>query len=374
MGIENLLAQGVELRRPGMERNALMQAQEFRDRQQRNALMQMQMQDVSQQRQMAMQQAMEKAAAAKQLQGRRGSYLDSVSPAMGPARPVDAAQALLAGLDEKEIAALRGPKPAALMNIAPGGNAFDPETRQPVFTAPFKPEPPRLPPLGQMQEYRDNLPPNDPRRREAQAVIDNQTRPPKYAGGGAVGGPAAAAPKPLKPLPPGALKMQQESLDRIGISASINADLGSMLQQIDGGQLDFGPVSNIINKGRNLVGASTEQSRNLSTFKSTLERLRNESLRLNTGVQTDGDAQRAWNELFENITDTKLVRQRLAEIQKINERGAELQRLRVDSVRAEYGHEPLDASSYSKQPAAVGGAYSDAEKERRYQEWKAKQK
>lgn len=345
MGIENLLAAGVRARPAGMEQNALMQGQEMQQRQMQNALAQIQLQKVQQD-----------ALLAAAMQKKRAQYLDSVSPNAGPAMPVDPAQAMLAGLSAKDIEALRGPKPPNLMNVAPGGNVFDPVSRQPVFTSPFKPEPERLPPVGQLQEFRDKLPPNDPRRREVQAVIDNQTRPPKFA----TPGGQADAPKPPKPLPPGALKMQQESLDRIGIASSINADLSGLLDQIKTGKLEFGPVSNVINKGRNLVGASTEQSRNLSTFKSTLERLRNESLRLNTGVQTDGDAQRAWNELFENITDTKLVSQRLAEIQRINERGAELQRLRVDSVRAEYGHSPLDPSAYVKQPAAVGAGAASA--------------
>jgi hypothetical protein len=165
---------------------------------------------------------------------------------------------------------------------------------------------------------------------------------------------AAGTAKPPKPLPAGALKMQQESLDAIGVSSSINADLQSIGQQIADGKLSFGPMSNLKNAALNMVGASSEESRNFGSFKSTLERLRNESLRLNAGVQTDGDAQRAWNELFQNINDTKLVQQRLAEIENINKRGAELHKLRVDSVRSNYGAEPLDTSAYAAQPAAVG--------------------
>jgi hypothetical protein len=72
-------------------------------------------------------------------------------------------------------------------------------------------------------------------------------------------------------------------------------------------------------------------------------------------VQTDGDAQRAWNELFQSINDTDLVKQRLQEIQRINARGAQLQRLKVDSVRANYGHDPLDDSGYSNQPPVLKG-------------------
>ena len=77
---------------------------------------------------------------------------------------------------------------------------------------------------------------------------------------------------------------------------------------------------------------------------------------MNTGVQTDGDAQRAWNELFQNINDTDLVKQRLAEIKNINKRGAELQQLKIDGVRANYGHGPLDTSAQrSVSPALNAG-------------------
>lgn len=163
-----------------------------------------------------------------------------------------------------------------------------------------------------------------------------------------------APPKDVqKPLPPGALKMQQDALDAIGISSSINSDLGAIEQQITDKKLKFGPVSNLINKGMNSMGQSTQESRNFGSFMSTLERLRNESLRLNTGVQTDGDAQRAWNELMQNINDTDLVKQRLGEIKNINKRGAELQQLKIDGVRANYGHGPLDTSAQRNVPPAL---------------------
>jgi hypothetical protein len=159
-----------------------------------------------------------------------------------------------------------------------------------------------------------------------------------------------------KPLPPGALKMQQDALDAIGVSSSINSDLGAIEKQIESGKLKFGPISNLINKGMNATGNSSEESRNFGSFTSTLERLRNESLRLNTGVQTDGDAQRAWNELFQNINDTDLVKQRLTEIRNINKRGAELQQLKIDGVRANYGHGPMDTSAQREVPAALNTA------------------
>jgi hypothetical protein len=154
-----------------------------------------------------------------------------------------------------------------------------------------------------------------------------------------------------KPLPSTALKMQQDAIDMVNTSGSINADLAGFQKQIESGKLDLGPVSNLLNAGRNAVGQSSEQSRNLASFKANLERLRNESLRLNKGVQTDGDAQRAWNELIQNINDPQVVSQRLAEIQQINKRGIELQKLNVDNIRSNYGHDPYDFSATQQQPS-----------------------
>lgn len=161
-----------------------------------------------------------------------------------------------------------------------------------------------------------------------------------------------------KPLPAAALKMQQEGLDAIGTASSINADLGAIEQQIAGGKLSFGPVSNAVSSARNALGMSSEESRNLASFRSNLEKLRNDSLRLNKGVQTDGDAQRAWNELFQNINDTDLVKQRLGEIKRINERAVQLRKMDIDAVRANYGNDPLDVSGYTKQPSTLNGGTS----------------
>lgn len=161
-------------------------------------------------------------------------------------------------------------------------------------------------------------------------------------------------------MPAAALKMQQEATDAIGTAAGINADLDAVNKQITDGKLTFGPVSNLISGAKNAVGMSDENSRNLASFKTNLEKLRNDSLRLNKGVQTDGDAQRAWNELFQNINDPEVVKQRLGEIKRINERAVQLRKLDIDNIRINYGHEPMDTSAYAKQPATLNGGNKGA--------------
>lgn len=156
-------------------------------------------------------------------------------------------------------------------------------------------------------------------------------------------------------LPVGALKLQNEALDAIGTVGSVNSRLDSATQKLTDGTLNLGPVSNFYNQGLNYAGMSTEESRNLASFQSDLEKIRNDSLRLNKGVQTEGDAVRAWNEITKNINDPKLVAQRLQEIKGYNERAAALKGMEVDQIRANYGLEPLDTTSFL-QGGAIAGA------------------
>lgn len=158
-----------------------------------------------------------------------------------------------------------------------------------------------------------------------------------------------------KPIPAAALKMQQEGLDAIGTASSINADLDAINKQISEGKLKFGPMSNLVNRGMNASGLSSEESKNFASFQANMEKLRNESLRLNKGVQTDGDAQRAWNELFSNINDTGVVKQRLEEIKRLNDRAVQLRKLDIDNIRVNYGHDPMDTGAYSRVPPALNG-------------------
>jgi hypothetical protein len=112
-------------------------------------------------------------------------------------------------------------------------------------------------------------------------------------------------------------------------------------QRIQGGDLDLGPVANTVAPVRNFFGMGNENSRNFQSLKSDLERMRNESLRLNSGVQTEGDAQRAWNELFQNLSDEQFVLQRMEEIQRLNEMAIAERRANVDATRMQYGYSEI---------------------------------
>jgi hypothetical protein len=136
----------------------------------------------------------------------------------------------------------------------------------------------------------------------------------------------AAAPKPQ------VQKAEDEDIAAVQGVHSINAQLDGIDGMIAGGKLDLGFFNNLGARAQNFAGASTENSTNYATMMSTLEKMRNDSLRLNSGVQTEGDAVRAWNELVSNVNDPHVVRAQIARIKVLNERAA-AQRLQLINIR-----------------------------------------
>lgn len=164
---------------------------------------------------------------------------------------------------------------------------------------------------------------------------------------------AEAAKPETKPLPATALKLQNEDLRSIGTFNGLDADLAGLQNQIDTGKLNFGLVGNLVNKARNAAGVSSEESRNMASFQAKLENMRSAVLVLNKGVQTEGDAQRAMNEIMANINDKELVKQRLAEIRALNARAVDLKKANIDTIRFNYGHPGFDFSKYDTPSAAT---------------------
>lgn len=156
-----------------------------------------------------------------------------------------------------------------------------------------------------------------------------------------------------KPLPYQAIKAVNEEVENIGISKGIQSDLQGFVTQLDTGTLKLGPMENLKNTALNKANQSTEASRNYWSFMSNLEKLRNDSLRLNKGIQTEGDAQRAWKELLSNVTDQKFVRQRLKEIQTINERAIKLRQQKINNITKNYNKDDYDFSDIEDLPSAT---------------------
>lgn len=167
---------------------------------------------------------------------------------------------------------------------------------------------------------------------------------------------SGTAPKGTGRLPAAALNLQSEHLNAIQTASAITGRLDNITRQLDTGALNLGPVSNIIDRARNFAGKSSPQSINFASFRTNLEKLRNDSLRLNKGVQTEGDAQRAWGEIMANLNDEKVVRQRLEEIKGYNRQAQAFHEDSVTQLRADAGLGPIDTSKFRAKPAGTGPA------------------
>jgi hypothetical protein len=157
-------------------------------------------------------------------------------------------------------------------------------------------------------------------------------------------------------LPPRLQTAEDEDIGAIQTVQSINAQLDAIEGQIDSGELDLGPVNNLISRGMNYAGASNEGSINFATMMSTLEKMRNDSLILNKGVQTEGDAVRAWNALIANVNDPDVVKAQIARIKKLNEIAAAQKEQLINVRRTRNNAPPFDPS----QIALPGGGGAPA--------------
>ncbi|UTH30005.1 hypothetical protein [Ectopseudomonas hydrolytica] len=140
-------------------------------------------------------------------------------------------------------------------------------------------------------------------------------------------------------------RLEDDDISAIGSARTMNSELARIDNQIANGELDLGLITNAKSAALNAIGAGDQNARNYASLNSTLEKLRNESLRLNTGVQTEGDAQRAWNELVTNLKSPELVRQRLAEIRALNDRAMGIRQGIINNRRAAQGADPLDVNA-----------------------------
>jgi len=162
------------------------------------------------------------------------------------------------------------------------------------------------------------------------------------------GGPADKPDAQSKPLPPSVLRLRRESREALSVADGMGQEIEGVLQQIRSGDINLGPANNLMYRGLNAAGTSTPASRAYQGMRSTFEKMRNDSLRLNNGVQTEGDAQRAWNELLGNLNDNQNVAQQLERIQRINQRAIQLHMENLDEIDAEYGSRTAPAQRQTR--------------------------
>lgn len=138
--------------------------------------------------------------------------------------------------------------------------------------------------------------------------------------------------KGQKVLPAGALKMEGEEIssayDALSLANNIDAQINSLIAN----KVDFSPAKNARLATLSALGSTDPEVLAYNDFQRFKTSIVNESLRLNKGVQTDKDAERAYKELS-NARSTEDVIKSLEKIRDINARAVERKNKVITSKR-----------------------------------------
>lgn len=102
---------------------------------------------------------------------------------------------------------------------------------------------------------------------------------------------------PSKPIPPVIQKAEDADYESGQSAINLAIDANKYLNTIKSGAIKFGPLDKLSTSVRGAFGSESPDVTARNDFESFKTRLVNESLRLNKGTQTEGDAVRSANEL-----------------------------------------------------------------------------
>ena len=167
--------------------------------------------------------------------------------------------------------------------------------------------------------------------------------------------------------PTAVIKAEEEDMAAINTIDQMNMELGTTLDMFGydpasgqfTGPLQIG-VGGAITGALGYLGASQgaeDTRRAREAFDRFTTRYVNDSLQLNNGVQTEGDAQRAVDELG-NATSTEAAYAALVELVKINEMARSLKERAVGDRRTRYQLDPVQVPAAPAASASPTGAPS----------------
>jgi len=139
-----------------------------------------------------------------------------------------------------------------------------------------------------------------------------------------------------KPIPVGSLNKILEAQDALGSTQVISDIIQKHAGRMQSGDLVVGPVGTLGTKLRTGLGMADAQDVNLNEWEADKTKIVNESLRLNKGVQTEGDAQRAVQELM-GARDPGTAARALRRLAELNSRAVQLQKQKLNTIYSNYG-------------------------------------
>ncbi|XTQ92552.1 hypothetical protein ACQR5W_11570 [Xanthomonas sacchari] len=163
-----------------------------------------------------------------------------------------------------------------------------------------------------------------------------------------------------KPLPLTAQKTAFDLQDQVQNASNVISMAQKHLDRLNSGQLDVSRGAQAAGWLRSTTGLNDENSINLAELDSDKTQIVNESLRLNKGVQTEGDAQRAAREIMA-ANDSASLKRSLERMQAINRRASQLKQQQLGQLYANYGRGPDgDTQDVAPRAQAPAGAQQGA--------------
>lgn len=153
-----------------------------------------------------------------------------------------------------------------------------------------------------------------------------------------------------KPMPIGAVREDMAIEDALGVSENVFRIAQKHLSRIAAGELEMGPMAAAGAAMRTKLNNTNANDVKYNELVADRTKIVNDSLILNKGVQTEGDAQRAVTAMM-NANDIKTTVAALKRLVEVNKRGVALQQRKRQLLRANYGRQ---AEQQAPQPAAGG--------------------
>jgi len=152
-------------------------------------------------------------------------------------------------------------------------------------------------------------------------------------------------------FPAAVIKAEEDDISAIQTAKALESDTSAWLQRLEGqtpqGAPNLGLAQNLGARAMNYLGIGTPETADYAELRSFATRLVNESLRLNKGVQTEGDAQRAANELLSNINDPATVKRQMGVLLGLNKRAADQRTAAFKQRRERYSLPAADLSGFA---------------------------
>jgi hypothetical protein len=164
-----------------------------------------------------------------------------------------------------------------------------------------------------------------------------------------------------KTLPASLQKAEDNDFELIDSAQGVVEDMTPIIQSLTPDpvtkrpSLDLSRFNNMQLQTKAFFGSSDPQVQQFQELERAKTRFVNESLRLNKGVQTEGDAQRAANEVNAAFSsyNTDSMRKALEQLRQINERAVKNKQAQIDRRRTSQGIDPF-FSKGTKAPATSG--------------------